>query len=83
MPAVIGEDGRKLEPGNRGVLPGTVKYAGNYDLMPLVKCRKSVIQPQVGVVYRAEIAVEIRRGIEGLAVRVIGEKREMVAESPL
>src|SRR5689334_22700085 len=51
--------------------------------MTLVEVRKRAFYAQAGVVLGAEIAVEIRGGVKPFAVRVIAEKREIVAEALL
>src|SRR6476646_1938050 len=83
MPAVIADDGCELKARKDGIFPRAVEDGSQNEFVALVEVRKTAFGSEIGVVYRAKVAVEVRGGIKRLAVGVIADEREIVAEALL
>ena len=81
MSAVVLEDRRQLEALEDGLLPRTVQHRSHHHFVPLVERRNSAIEVQVCRILRTEVGVEIGSGVDGFAVGVICEEREIVAQA--
>src|ERR1700756_5505410 len=81
--AVVREDRSKLEAGDDRALPRAIEHAGDDRLMALIERREATVQAQIGRVLRSVVTVEIRGGVKTLAVSVIPQKGEGIAEALL
>src|SRR6516225_1453866 len=81
--AVVREDRSELETRDDRALPRAVEHAGDDHLMALIERREAAVQAQIGRVLRSIVTVEIRGGVETLAVSVIPQDREGIAEALL
>src|SRR5450432_1051287 len=80
--AVVAEDRRQFKsPEDLRPLERTCKNARDNYLVPLVKVGKRPLALQARGVERRVIAVKVRRFIDGFAVRVVRQHREMIRKT--
>lgn len=60
---------------------GTFQDSIHHETVPLVETRKGAIRPQVGLVICFKVAVKICHFVNGLAQRVGGKQRVVIAEA--
>src|SRR6185437_8587220 len=83
MPAVIADDGGDLKARKDGIFPRAIEDGSENEFVALVEVRKTAIGAEISVVYRAKVAIEVRGSVKRLAVGVVANKREIVAEALL
>ncbi len=81
MTAVVLENWRKLKARQEGILPGAVDHSGQNHFVAFIEFGESAFRGQVRGILRAEVGVEIGAGVEGFAVGVTSEEREIVVEA--
>src|SRR5580658_3616694 len=81
MTAVVLENRRKLKTGQESVLPRAVDHPGQNHFVAFIEFRERALRVQVRGILRTEVGVEIGAGVEGFAVGVISEEREIVVEA--
>src|SRR5580700_1647546 len=81
MTAVVLENWRELKTRQESILPWAVDHSGRHDLVAFIEFGERAVQLQIGRILRAEVGVEIGAGVEGFAVGVACEEREIVAEA--
>ncbi len=81
MSAVVTENWRQLEPRQYGLFPGTIEYARDHHLVPLIKFGETAVEVDIRRILRPVVAIEIRRCVEGFTVGVIPKEREVTRGS--
>ena len=79
---MVGKNGRKLEAGKE-TLPRAIEHASDHNLVPLIKLRKSSIQPELSRVLRSVVRIEVRGSVEALAEGVVPKQHEVVTKTLL
>jgi hypothetical protein len=84
MPAVVRKNQSQFEASQECILrPRTVEYARNDYLVTMVERRQSAIEAEVGRVLRSKVAVKVSGCVVRLAIGVVCEQHEVVAEELL
>src|SRR5215472_396158 len=82
VPAVVGENRSKLETSQDAILlPRAVKNACDHNFVSLVERGQRTVKPEVCGILRTVVAVEVCRGVVGLAVGIVSEQRKVVLEA--